>query len=465
MCEIIVLGPIADHKFLSKGLKMNRQEKKKWLAYRRAQESARLSALDSVEDTVEDGVAPVMGNGSAVFYKVLERKGDHTVFAPLSHNTPDNTPPKSPDMRFDITDESNYLSPEGTLWTREAHKDMSLVRLLARVRTLSDSEKRGAYNLLVHLTNTAPLYFRDSVFAIAWEKHHRNLGKRGIVRELASTLWMIKHLRLYGFSAQYAIERLQGVLKTNKLDSMFHSETIDSMINNYESETQHNEEHVVKESDYAPTFGTAVDPAQIDNGSNGVVIPLNRQLELEIHAYIAGLSKLIQARIERYADMGVYVFISNGITKSDIKGLDNFTNRLFHGYIKHTGLDMSDFDGILSKRMFLMYVYTYYRPIDVEGITAHYTDSINLSRGRLAHMLVQAEKASREAGEAMGAIAVEVPEAPKAPAAPRKAIVDGRVSKAERPLLRNYRYENTGAVEVADPRAVYDIHWGDRRNW
>jgi hypothetical protein len=469
---------------------MNKRERKEWLAYRRVKESALLD---------HDGVTTVMGpsvdveaqypavdivamhsdrmDKVAVELEQLAVSRAHTIHAKKRGHSGvhkaavngaiqarrklDADMDNPPNMPFTVTGESIYMSPEGVLWTREAHKDMGLIRLLDQVKTLSAAEKRGAYNVLVNLPNTASLYFRDSVFAIAWEKHYSNLGKRGIVRELASTLWMIKHLRLYGFSTQYAIERLQGVLKTNKIESMFHSSSIDDMIRNQELEACHTDEYAITESDYAQTFGEAVNPAQSTDISSGAVIPLDRQLEFDVHAYLEGLGKLIKARIERYVDMGMYAFIISARVGSPVKGVDNFTNRLFHGFIKHEGLTVSDFDGILSKRMFLTYVYTYYRKLDVYGVTAHYTDSFNLTQGGLASNPVWVEKASREAGEAMGPMGAGKP---KAPVVHRKTIVDGRVSSVKRPLLRNYNYAPMEATD-AGSREDIGVHGGDRRNW
>jgi hypothetical protein len=300
---------------------------------------------------------------------------------------------EAPDMPYTVTGVSMHKSPEAVLWTQESKIDTPLVRLLGQVKTLSDSERRDSYNFLRALPNKPPLYFRDSVFAIAWELHYANLGKRGIVRELASTMWMIGHLKRHGYSAQYAIERLQGVLKTNKIDSMFHSETIDAMINNYEREAAHKENYHIAESDYSQSIGESVNPASYASEQDHIA--LEKAKRDSVDNYLDGLSVLIKSRIERYVGMGMYSFISNDTVKSPILGMDNFTSRLFRGYLKHEGLSAKIAEGSMSKRMFLTYVYTYYRPLDAYGIAAHYTDSINMSNGKLGRNLVKVEKIRR----------------------------------------------------------------------
>jgi hypothetical protein len=462
---------------------MTNLEKSEWLAYRTARELATRSSHDSVEDVKAPSldsetyyplgdIAMAHDKGMGAIVSELEalaelrgtikrNNGKANSVAVQARRKLRNADDDSPNMRYDVTDTPNYTSPEGVLWTREAEIDKALQLLLDSAKTLSDHEKMQAYNVLVLLPNKAPLYYRDSVFAIAWEKHYNNLGKRGIVRELASTLWMIRHLGLYGFSRRYAIERLQGVLKTNKLESMFHSSTVDDMINNYEREAVYYEEHTAQESDYYESFGVSANPTQA-NETKVMALSLEDQLRYEVHGYLDGLSKVVKARIERYVDRGMCAFIRNDTDPSLVNGVKIFTTRLFHGYVKHVGLTMADFDGIMAKRMFLTYVYTYYRRLDAYGVAAHYTDSIDLAHGKLTHTLANVEYASRGKGEAIRRTSAGKP---SVPVIKRKTIVNNRVTKVKRPLLRNYNYDAVDTMEAAEAEAGYSVRWGDRRNW
>jgi hypothetical protein len=363
---------------------MKEQERKKWLAYcheRKAIEAVKtLARYYDREDIVE--------------------ADDHVWQA--KYREPDIAVKKLPDMPFTVTGEAIYTSPEDIAWIREDFKDMELVRLLAPVKTLTDAEKREAYVFLAGIPNKAPIYERDSVFAIAWEAHYKNLGKRGIVRELATTRWMIRHLGLHGFKKQWAIEKLQGVLKTNKINAMFHSETIDDMIINREAEIAHDEKYGVTESDYSRSFGESVNPAQLE-ANNGVAVSLEDREKADIYAYLDGLNKLIKARIERYVDMGMYTFISGDDFKGPIPTVNNFNKRLYRGYLKHQGLTVTD--SLLSKRAFLTYVYTYYRPINAYSDTGHYTNSVDWTHGKLTHTWVSTEKI-REVSEIRETIAI-----------------------------------------------------------
>jgi hypothetical protein len=292
------------------------------------------------------------------------------------------------DLKPDMDRQRLYHSPEGHTWTLAGILDKALIRNLEAVTFIgnkedADFQRLKAYNFLSTMRNEPPLYFRDTVFSIAYEKYVNHKGEKSIAREIANVLWTIRHLRNYGFPVQYAFDRLQGMLKTNRSVSMFHSDHIDAMINAYEREAEYKENYGVVQSDYVQPIGDTLSVTD-ESESIGVTITLDQLLYNAVYDYITGLNVLVISRLQRKADMGFKYFTMGGAYDDAYK---IYSHRFFNGFLRkgYIGKIRSSYSKAnLTKKEFLAYAYLCFNPN-----TVTFTTSIDLRAGILSPGVVE----------------------------------------------------------------------------
>jgi hypothetical protein len=292
------------------------------------------------------------------------------------------------DMKPEADRKRQYHSTEGHTWTLEGKLDNALIRNLEAVQFIGDAEESDfqrmkAYNFLATMRNEAPFYFRDTVFSIAYEKYISHGGEKSITREIASVLWTIRHLRNYGFSLVYAFDRLQGMLKTNRSVSTFHSDHIDTMINAYEQESEYRENYGIAQSDYRTAIGDSFDTAK-ESDNIGVTVTLDQLLYNAVYDYITGLSPLVISRLRRKAGQGFAYFTTGG---AHDKNYMEYSKRFFNGFLRkgYIGRIRTVYSRAnVSKKEFLAYAYLCFYPH-----SATFTTSVDLRAGILSPNVVE----------------------------------------------------------------------------
>jgi hypothetical protein len=226
------------------------------------------------------------------------------------------------------------------------------------------------------MKNDYPFYFRDSVFSIAYENYTKNSGEKSITKCIASVLWNIKHLGNYGFSARYAIDRMQGMLKTNRSVSRFHSDHIDDMINANEQKIVHSENYGVSQSDYVESIGESLDVGSEPVRKTAVKLDLEQQIYSAVYDFVTGLNVLVLSNLRRKIDAGIIKLVENC---AKIKTEREYFRNLFVAFKKSDYFKELEKNGAkikLDKKQFLVYVYACFYPKNT-----FFNASINLKGG------------------------------------------------------------------------------------
>jgi hypothetical protein len=300
---------------------------------------------------------------------------------------------------FFVSNESAHLSAESILWTRAGKINKAFQKMVDTL-PLNDFEKLGVFNCLHKVENKAPIFLRDRVLGLAWERYQKNGGSKTIVHEISSIFWLIRHGRIYGHGVGFILDDLEGVLKTNVSIAQFSSTNIDDMLNNNDDIIDYELEYGFKQSDYSCDTGESANPANSNNDSI-TTLSLQEYFRSSISGYLTGLPVKTVSALELYLDKGFLVFVKGGMNDVCFKNVDgvlrNFTSRLFSGYLKHEGIKKND--SLLGKRDFLTYVYDIRRGLGESGINVNFVNSINLEKARLSPMpskksveLIKAEK-------------------------------------------------------------------------
>jgi hypothetical protein len=260
---------------------------------------------------------------------------------PLYDNTRD-TSEKETTLYYGITDGELHTSPEQIAWTQKSAIDKDLMRLVSQCN-FSDYDKMGIYNSLRPLSNKAPLYFRDSIFSIAWEKYQAHSGSKTIIHEIRSTLWRIKHLKAYGYDTATALEHLQGMNKTNKVIGEFTAANIEELEANYDISVEHEVEYSVAQSDYNHAIGydnETIDALNYnmkhvtlayDIPHSALQIVGDKELYKAIAEYIMGLKVSVVNKLkDKVIHMDIMAF-----TATSSRAWVIYTGRFYRGFLEH----------------------------------------------------------------------------------------------------------------------------------
>jgi hypothetical protein len=241
---------------------------------------------------------------------------------------------KLPNMDYVFGPGEVDVSPEGIAWLNRGNADKGLMRLISQTR-LSDNDKMGVYNALRSLRNNSPMYFRDTVFSISWDRHQKNNGRRSIVHEIRYTLWRIRLLKAHGWSTQFILDSLQGITETNKTLGQFSSASIEELIANHELGVEHDETYGAQQSDYTAPIGE-----KYDSGHKApkamLMLNLNEAELQDIKAYLMGMKVMVLAKLkDKVATRSLWDFVRLPGSVKERDAWIVYTGQLFRAYLIH----------------------------------------------------------------------------------------------------------------------------------
>jgi hypothetical protein len=195
-------------------------------------------------------------------------------------------------------------------------------------------------------------------------------------------------MKNYGFSVSYALDRLQGILETNKTQKKFYSSHIDDMIFLHDEKVSFTDDHHVSESDYSAPMGESCDFAY-EKTDDQIGLELDQFYFDSIFSWVDGFSATTFANLFTRVSNGLDRFIFD-CTRQGKNGV--YATNLFSAYKKFMLADCG-FTVELTKKQFLCYVFACFYPTN-----RYFTTSINLKgkifSGKKQFVFTEAESES-----------------------------------------------------------------------